>query len=167
MSIFGIYALICTFLLMAYYMVTFWFDLHGTKGSKKEETETIATGDMVDTETSTDVRELAGGGYQLTSGEYDDDSYEEQPLETPSAEPGDGSSESSIEEVKDTTSQDKNDDNSSDGPSDFERVMKAHDESCAPVQKQYEMQLMGVELMAKMTTPIHQKNELHRRKLYC
>ena len=49
MGIFGIYALICTFLLLAYYTVTIWFDLRGSKGTSKDETETIAAGDMTDT----------------------------------------------------------------------------------------------------------------------
>lgn len=166
MGIFGVYALICTFLLLAYYMVTIWFDLHGTKGSKREGTEIISTDDMVDTETSTDVRELAGGGYQLSSGEFDEP-IEEQVVEEPSAEPSGLSAESTAEEAAAASSHDKNDDGPSDGPSDYERAMKAHEESCAHVHKEYEMQLTGVEMLAKMTTPISQKNELHRHKLYC
>ena len=86
MSIFGVYALICTLLLLVYYMVTIWFDLHGSKGSRKEETETISTGDMVDTETSTAVRELDGGGYQLSSTEYEEEPVEEPVLVEPSGE---------------------------------------------------------------------------------
>ena len=73
MGIFGIYALICTFLLLAYYTVTIWFDLRGSKGTSKDETETIAADDMTDTEASTDIRELDGGGYLLDAAACDDE----------------------------------------------------------------------------------------------
>ena len=171
MGIFGVYALICTFLLLVYYMVTIWFDLHGNKGSKKEETETISTGDMVDTEVSTDVKELDGGGYQLSSGEdefYEEQVQEEQVKVEPSGESVEGSDEGTAEELPGPSVDDKDGDgDSSDGPSVYERAKKVHDEGCQPTHKQYEMQLKGVAMMAKMSAPIIQKNEVHRRKLYC
>ena len=171
MGIFGVYALICTFLLLVYYMVTIWFDLHGNKGSKKEETETISTGDMVDTEVSTDVRELDGGGYQLSSGEdefYEEQVQEEQVKVEPSGESVEGSDEGTAEELPGPSVDDKDGDgDSSDGPSVYERAKKVHDEGCQPTPKQYEMQLEGVAMMAKMSAPIIQKNEVHRRRLYC
>ncbi len=168
MGIFGVYALICTFLLLVYYMVTIWFDLHGNKGSRKEETETIATGDMVDTETSTDVRELDGGGYQLSSSDFEDESMEVLVQEEPSVEPSIEPAVTNPEPITDPVVEKKvNDEDSSEGPSEYERAKKVHDESCQQPNKIYEMQLMGVGMLAKMTIPISQKNEVHRHRSRC
>ncbi len=167
MSIFGVYALICTFLLLVYYMVTIWFDLHGSKGSRKEETETISTGDMVDTETSTAVRELDGGGYQLSSTEFEEDPMEEQALVESSGESETETEGISSEEAPGSIKEDGNDSDSSDGPSDYERAKKVHDEGCLQVNRMYEMQLHGNAMLANMTAPISQNNLIHRHKTYC
>jgi hypothetical protein len=166
MSIFGVYALICTFLLLVYYMVTIWFDLHGSKGSRKEETETISTGDMVDTETSTAVRELDGGGYQLSSTEFEEEPLEEPALAEPSGESETETEGTSSEEAPDSIKEDGNDSDSSDGPSDYERAKKVHDEDCNQVNRLYEMQLQGNAMLDNLTRPVTQKNLIHRHKIY-
>ena len=78
MGIFGVYVLICTFLLLVYYAVTIWFDFRGNKGKKKDDSEVISAGGIVDTETSTDVKELDGGGYQLSTSSDDEEGYQEK-----------------------------------------------------------------------------------------
>ena len=143
MSIFGVYALICTFLLLVYYMVTIWFDLHGSKGSRKEETETISTGDMVDTETSTAVRELDGGGYQLSSTEFEEEPMEEPALVEPSGESDSETEGTSSEEAPGSTKED-----------------------CNQVNRLYEMQLQGNAMLDNLTRPATQKNLIHRHKMY-
>lgn len=166
MSIFGVYALICTFLLLVYYMVTIWFDLHGSKGSKKEETETISTGDMVDTETSTAVRELDGGGYQLSSTEFEEEPEDGPDMVEPSGESETETERTSSEEAPGSIKEEGNDGDSSDGPSDYERAKKAHDEDCNQVNRLYEMHLQGNAMLDNLTSPISQKNQIHRHKTY-
>ena len=166
MSIFGVYALICTFLLLVYYMVTIWFDLHGSKGSKKEETETISTGDMVDTETSTAVRELDGGGYQLSSTEFEEEPEDGPDMVEPSGESETETERTSSEEAPGSIKEEGNDGDSSDGPSDYERAKKAHDEHCNQVNRLYEMQLQGNAMLDNLTSPISQKNQIHRHMTY-
>lgn len=167
MSIFGIYALICTFLLLVYYMVLIWFDLHGSKGSKKEEAETIFTDDMVDTEASTTVEELAGGGYRLG---YSDDGelQEEEAQEEEVTVIPDDQSEPAPGASSDVPAGDNGEGNdaSEDGPS-YDQAMKVHNESMNEVTHSHQMRCEGAEMMAMMTAPIQQKNRLQRTRTAC
>ena len=171
MGIFGIYFLICTCLLMVYYVVTIWFDVRGNKGRKKDDSEVISTDGIIDTESSTDVRELDGGGYHLsTSADEDDDDFtaEEPPfiilgdecygeqeqdgvhIEQPSTDGGDNDPDDAQE--------------SDPEPSQFERAKQIHDEEMNPVEKIYQEQLNCRELVAQMACPLSQKTRIYRRR---
>lgn len=169
MGIFGVYVLICTFLLLVYYAVTIWFDFRGNKGKKKDDAEVISAGGIVDTETSTDVKELDGGGYQLSTSSDDEEDYQEiespevilggdqEPVEDPHDEEppsvGDGGE-----------GTDGNPDDDTPEPSQFDRAQKVHDEEMVPVERIYQEKLNCRELVAQMSCPLSQKTRIYRHR---
>ena len=172
MGIFGIYFLICTCLLMVYYVVLIWFDLRGNKGRKKDDSEVISTDGMVDTEKSTDVRELDGGGYQLsTSVEddgYDADEGSDGSITYPEQEPSDSSvgerpirGDDGGDAQEPTSDPDPEPDPE---PSQFERAKQIHDEEMNPVEHIYQEQPNCRELVAQMACPLSQKTRIYRRR---
>ena len=171
MGIFGLYVLFCTFVLLAYYAVTIWFDLRGNKGRKKEDAEVISTDGIVDTETSTEVKELDGGGYQLNATDDDEDSYLD--VEDPNVSFGDEqeSGESVSEESSPSVgggdvAEGQNDDNN-DGdpdPSQFERALQLHDEELNPIERIYQEQLNCREMVAQLACPLSQKTRIYRQR---
>ena len=171
MGIFGVYFLICTFVLLVYYIVTIWFDLRGNKGKKKDDTETILTDSILDTESSTDVRELDGGGYQLDSSGSEDeeragmDTVEEEV--TPSLVTDDEQEAPviipPITPAGDSGQEDKEENDPA--PSEFDRAQKIHDERLMPVERIYEEKLSSHELIEMMSRHIGQKSRIHRHRL--
>lgn len=179
MGIFGIYALICTFLLLAYYTVTIWFDLRGSKGTSKDETETIAAGDMTDTEASTDVRELDGGGYLLDAAACDD---EPEPLkdvedivsgeEEANGQPSelsvtDGLDGTTVPDLSAGQSPEENAEEHHDAPepSVYDRALKAYSEKCSPIERGYEEKVDGSVLLSQLTSSIGSQCRIHRHRL--
>lgn len=172
MGIFGIYFLICTCLLMVYYVVLIWFDLRGNKGRKKDDSEVISTDGMVDTETSTDVRELDGGGYQLSTSPEDDgyeaDEDSDGSIAYSEQEPSDSSvgerpigGDDGGDAQEPTSDPDPEPDSE---PSQFERAKQIHDEEMNPVEHIYQEQLNCRELVAQMACPLSQKTRIYRRR---
>lgn len=179
MGIFGIYALICTFLLLAYYTVTIWFDLRGIKGTSKDETETIAAGDMIDTEASTDVRELDGGGYLLDAAACDDEpepledvedivSGEEeahgQPSEVSITDGLDGATDSVLSAGQ-SLGENAEEQHDAPEPSVYDRALKAYSEKCSPIERGYEEKVDGSVLLSQLTSSIGSQCRIHRHRL--
>ena len=155
---------------MIYYVVTIWFDLRGNKSRKKDDSEVFSTDGIIDTESSTDVRELDGGSYHLSSSADEDDDVfnagdppafvlcddegkQEQDgihVEPPSSDGGDG--------VPDDAQ------DSDPEPSQFERAKQIHDEEMNPVEKIYQEQLNCRELVAQMACPLSQKTRIYRQR---
>ena len=170
MGIFGIYFLICTCLLMVYYVVTIWFDVRGNKGRKKDDSEVISTDGIIDTESSTDVRELDGGGYHLsTRADEEDDDFtaEEPPFIIPGDDEGEQEQDGVHIEQPSTDGGDNDPDDAQESdpePSQFERAKQIHDEEMNPVEKIYQEQLNCRELVAQMACPLSQKTRIYRRR---
>lgn len=170
MGIFGIYFLICTCLLLVYYAVQIWLDLRGNKGKKKDDSEVISTDGMVDTETSTDVRELDGGGYQLSTTDGDDDDFaaddEQEPIILDAGDEGQGQGgDESVQRLNGGSNDEPDDTPESDPePSQFERALQVHDEEMNPVERIYQEQLNCRELVAQMACPLSQKTRIYRRR---
>ena len=171
MGIFGIYFLICTCLLMVYYVVTIWFDVRGNKGRKKDDSEVISTDGIIDTESSTDVRELDGGGYHLSSSvDEDDDDFnaEEHPVIVLGDDEGGQEQDGVHVEQPSTDGGDNDPDDAHEPdpePSQFERAKQIHDEEMNAVEKIYQEQLNCRELVAQMACPLSQKTRIYRRRL--
>jgi hypothetical protein len=169
MGIFGVYVLICTFLLLVYYAVTIWFDFRGNKGKKKDDSEVISAGGIVDTETSTDVKELDGGGYQLSTSSDDEEGYQE--IESPEVILGDGQDSGEVPHDEESPSfggggeaADDDPDDDTPEPSQFDRAQKVHDEEMNPVERIYQEKLNCRELVAQMSCPLSQKTRIYRRR---
>lgn len=174
MGIFGIYFLICTCLLVVYYVVLIWLDLRGNKGRKKDDSEVISTDGMVDTETSTDVRELDGGGYQLSTSAEDDGNdtdedpggyitySEQEPTGSPVGEQPAGGDDTGAPQEPEAESAPEPDPDPE--PSQFERAKQIHDEEMNPVEHIYQEQLNCRELVAQMACPLSQKTRIYRRR---